>query len=154
MDSVIWLVVALVFFFLELLTVGLTSIWVSGGAICALLLSFTGAGFVWQMIVFVLTTFLLLYFTKPFAKKYVSKYNVKTNCDELIGQTVRVTERVDNLSATGAAYADGLTWTARSSRNDVTFEKDSLAVVEAISGVKLILSEQKSEHPEAQQNNH
>ena len=40
----------------------------------------------------------------------------KTNCDELIGRTVRVTEQVDNYEQTGAAFANGLEWTARSEK--------------------------------------
>ena len=69
----------------------------------------------------------------------------KTNCDELIGRTVRVTEQVDNYEQTGAAFANGLEWTARSEKDDQKIKAGSLATVTAISGVKLILRPVKEE---------
>lgn len=46
-------------------------------------------------------------FTRPFATRYINRHHEKTNCDELIGRTVRVTEQVDNYEQTGAAFANG-----------------------------------------------
>lgn len=78
-------------------------------------------------------------FTRPFAAKYVNVHHVKTNCDELIGSVVKVTETVDNFAQTGTAIAQGKEWTARCKSDKDRIEKDSLAKVTAISGVKLIL---------------
>ena len=66
-------------------------------------------------------------------------HHVKTNCDELIGSVVKVTETVDNFAQTGTAIAQGKEWTARCKSDKDRIEKDSLAKVTAISGVKLIL---------------
>ena len=84
-------------------------------------------------------------FYEAFATRYINRHHEKTNCDELIGRTVRVTEQVDNYEQTGAAFANRLEWTARSEKDDQKIEAGSLATVTAISGVKLILRPVKEE---------
>ena len=134
----LWLGLMVVFLIIELATVGLTSIWFSGGALAALLVSLAGAGMVIQIAVFVVISAVLVIFTRPFAAKYVNVHHVKTNCDELIGS-------VDNFAQTGTAIAQGKEWTARCRSDKDRIEKDSLAKVTAISGVKLILEKCKED---------
>ena len=128
----LWLGLMVVFLIIELATVGLTSIWFSGGALAALLVSLAGAGMVIQIAVFVVISAVLVIFTRPFAAKYVNVHHVKTNCDELIGSVVKVTETVDNFAQTGTAIAQGKEWTARCKSDKDRIEKDSLAKVAAI----------------------
>ena len=135
----LWLGLVIIFLIIELLTVGLTCIWLAGGSLAALLVSLTGANIVWQVLMFILVSFLLVVFTRPFAMKYINARHERTNVDELIGKLVKVTETVDNYEQTGAATANGLDWTARSEDDRETIEKGSLARVVRISGVKLIL---------------
>ena len=135
----LWLGLMVVFLIIELATVGLTSIWFSGGALAALLVSLAGAGMV------VVVSAVLVIFTRPFAAKYINVHHVKTNCDELIGSVVKVTETVDNFAQTVTAIAQGKEWTARCKSDKDRIEKDSLAKVTAISGVKLILEKCKED---------
>lgn len=135
----LWLGLMILFLVIELLTVGLTCIWLAGGSLVALLVSLTGAGIVWQVLMFILVSFLLVVFTRPFAMKYINVRHEKTNTDELIGKLVKVTETVDNYEQTGTATANGLEWTARAEDDKEKIEKGSLARVVRISGVKLIL---------------
>ena len=72
--ALFWFALAIIFLVLELMTVGLTSIWVSLGSLAATFLALSGAGFIWQTIIFVTVTIILLLFTKPFVKKYVTHY--------------------------------------------------------------------------------
>lgn len=139
----LWLGLMVIFLIIELLTVGLTSIWLSGGALVALLISLTGVGFVVQLLIFIGVSFLLLIFTRPFAVKYINSHPEKTNYEELIGKIVKVTETVDNYEQTGVAVVNGIEWTARSVSDKEKIEKGSLAEVTAISGVKLILKQFK-----------
>ena len=141
----LWLGLMILFLVVELATVGLTSIWLAGGALIALFVALAGATVAWQCIAFIVVSVLLLIFTRPFATRYINRHHEKTNCDELIGRTVRVTEQVDNYEQTGAAFANGLEWTARSEKDDQKIEAGSLATVTAISGVKLILRPVKEE---------
>ena len=135
----VWLGLLVLFIAVEVATVGLTSIWFAGGSLAALVISLTGARLVWQIAGFFIVSFFLLAFTRPFALKYINFRHEKTNCEELIGSTVKVTETVDNYAQTGTAVAKGLEWTARAEDDGEKIEAGSMAEVVGISGVKLIL---------------
>lgn len=113
----LWLGLMILFLVVELATVGLTSIWLAGGALIALFVALAGGTVAWQCIAFIVASVLLLLFTRPFATRYINRHHEKTNCDDLIGRTVKVTEQVDNYEQTGAAFANGLEWTARSEKD-------------------------------------
>ena len=138
-EMLVWLGLMILFIVMEIATVGLTAIWLAGGALAALIVSVAGPGIEWQILAFIIVSFLLLVFTRPFAKKYINSHHEKTNYEELIGEVVKVTETVDNLEQTGTAVARGLEWTARSENNGEKLPAGSLAQVVAVSGVKLIL---------------
>lgn len=63
----------------------------------------------------------------------------RTNYENAVDKTVRITERVDNIAGTGTAVLNGQEWTARMQQDDVTLEPGELATVAAVEGVKLIL---------------
>lgn len=139
MEVLIWCGLMILFLVVEIATVGLTSIWLAGGALAALIVAVSGPGVIWQLTAFVAVSFILLVFTRPFAKKYINSHHEKTNYEELIGGVVKVTETVDNIAQTGAAFAQGKEWTARAEDDRQRLEAGSLAEVVAVSGVKLIL---------------
>ena len=134
-----WLVLLIIFVVAECLTVGLVSIWFAGGALVAMILAAAGAGTVWQIVAFLAVSGFLLVITRPIAVKYFNSKKEKTNADAVIGTVAKVTETIDNYNQTGAAFADGKEWTARSTEDQVKIEKDALVVVEAIEGVKLMV---------------
>lgn len=140
-----WLVLLIIFVVVECLTVGLVSIWFAGGALIAMILAMAGAGAVWQDVAFFVTSGLFLVVTRPFVKKYLLNKRVKTNYQSVIGEVAKVTEKIDNYNQTGTAFADGKEWTARSTEDAVTIEKDTLVKVTAIEGVKLIVEPYKRE---------
>ena len=85
MLPVYWMILFILLLVIELLTMGLTTIWFAGGALAGLIANVCGLSFWPQMMAFVAVSFLLLFFTRPFAVKYVNKGHVSTNVDELIG---------------------------------------------------------------------
>lgn len=135
----VWLVLAILFVVAECLTVGLVSIWFAGGALVAMILAMAGANVVWQAITFLVISAVLLVATRPLVKKYLLNKKAQTNYESVIGEVAKIIETVDNYNQTGAAFANGKEWTARSTRDSVVLEKDSLAKVVAIEGVKLIV---------------
>ena len=141
MDSwiYIWLVLLIGAILLEIITVGLTSIWMAGGALVALIIAALGGPTWLQVISFFVVTFVLLFFTRPWAVKYLNTKRVRTNYEETIGKEVRVIERVDNHMETGKVIYNGMEWTARSSEDEEIFEADEFAIVENVVGVKLII---------------
>ena len=144
----LWLVALVAFLVIELITVGLTTIWLAGGALVAFILAILGVNVWVQIIAFVVISFLLVYFTRPLAVKYLNPRRTRTNSDELIGETVKVIERIDNRAAAGRTLARGREWSARAVSDDMIIEKDALVKVLRIEGVKLIV-EPIHEQPES-----
>lgn len=137
MKIFIWVGLIILFALLEAATVGLTSIWFSGGAFAALLSCAAGLGGVGQFVVFAAVSLVLLIFTRPWALKYLKPHLIKTNYEQVISENVCVTEDIDNLRGTGAVVYQGEEWTARAYEHDKTFEKGMIVTVKEIRGVTL-----------------
>ena len=135
----IWLAVIILTIIIEIITVGLTSIWLTGGGIAALVVCLLGGHWGLQLAVFFVVTFILIYFTRPWALKYIESRKTATNYEEVIGKTVRIIEDVDNVKETGKAIYNGMEWTARAKVDTETFSLDEQARVVGVQGVKLIL---------------
>ncbi len=134
-----WLALLIIFVVAECLTVGLVSIWFAGGSLTAMFLAMAGLDRVWQIVAFFLVSLALLVLTRPFAVKYINNKKEKTNVDAVIGTVAKVLEKIDNFNQTGAVFADGKEWTARSTEDTVTIEAGTLVTVMAIEGVKLMV---------------
>lgn len=141
----VWLGLLILFLVIEIATVGLTTIWLAGGALGALILDLAGLNLWWQIGAFLVVSFTMLVFTRPFVVKYINSHHEKTNYEGIIGKVVRITEKVDNLQQTGTAVVNGLEWTTRAERDDVILDPGDLAKVVNISGVKLIVKKYEEE---------
>lgn len=140
-----WLIAMIVLIVIEIITVGLTTIWFAIGALAAIVASALGANMILQIGVFVVISILMLVFTRPFAVKYINSSHTKTNYEGIIGKVVRITEDVDNISETGCAVVNGQEWTVRSESDEKKIASGSLAKVVNIKGVKLIVNEYEEE---------
>lgn len=144
-EAMVWLAVMIVLIIIEIVTVGLTTIWFAAGALVAMLVSVLGGGVILQVAVFLAVSFGMLVFTRPFAMKYINSSHIKTNYEGAIGKIVRITQDVDNRNGTGAAVVNGQEWTVRASNDDQKIPAGSLAKVINISGVKLIVEKYEEE---------
>ena len=138
--GITWLVLLIVLVVIELLTMGLSTIWFAGGALIALLAELIGAPVYVQVVLFIVVSVLLLFLTRPVAVRYLNRGRVKTNAESLIGRSAFVIEEIDNLKAMGCVSVDGQEWTARCVNDDTVIEKDKVVVIKAIQGVKLIVA--------------
>lgn len=145
MISIYWLIAFVVLVGIELATLALTTIWFAGGALIAFVLSLFGVGVEVQLAAFVIVSFVLLFFTRPFASKYINSNTVKTNAESLIGREARVTEQIDNALSTGTAVIGGQEWTARAVSDSEIIEKGTMVWIREIQGVKLIVSTSKED---------
>ncbi len=143
--TIAWLVLLIILLIIEIITVGLTSIWAAGGALAALVLNLLDISLLWQVVVFFIVTFVLLYFTRPFAIRFINTRREKTNYEGIIGKTIRIAETVDNISQTGMAVVNGQEWTVRAEKENETLEPGTLAKVVNIAGVKLIVRKYEEE---------
>ncbi len=135
---VVWAVLIVVFLVVEGATAGLAAIWFAAGALVALASAFLDAPVWLQVVLFIIVSVVSLLVTRPLARKYVNTKIQPTNADKVIGTTVTVTERIDNVEGTGEVSVGTRIWTARSDSGDV-IEKGTRAVVKSIEGVKLIV---------------
>ena len=95
--ELLWIVLLIVFVLGELATIGLTCIWFAAGALAALVMAMAGVNPVVQFLVFLVVSILLLAATRPWARKYVNAKMQRTNADSLIGENIRISERVSNI---------------------------------------------------------
>ena len=135
----LWLIVAGVFFVGEIFTVGFLIFWFGIGALLAMIVSFFTDNLIIQTSVFVASSALLLFLTKPFVNKYIQKKTIPTNKDSLIGKHAKVTKDISSSNAIGLVKINGDTWSAISENED-EIKKDTEVEIKRIDGVKLIVT--------------
>ena len=148
MDMVLifWMVILILCIVIEVLTLGLTTIWFAAGALVAIFAALLYAPIFVQVILFLLVSLTLLFFTRPIAVKYFNRDRVRTNVESMVGRQAIVTGEIDNVQATGQVTVSGQEWSARSWDDKVRIPAGAVVVVVAISGVKLIVrTEQRME---------
>ncbi|MGN6710334.1 NfeD family protein [Anaerocolumna jejuensis] len=143
MDSIYWLVALIILLLIEIFTLGLASIWFAGGALVAFFISLFSDNIVLEIVVFIIVSFVLLYFTRPVAVKYFNNKRVKTNYESLEGSTGKVLETIDNFNETGVVMLNGLEWTARAYEDSAVIKEGKKVLVKKVSGVKLIVEEER-----------
>ena len=111
--SIIWLIVLVVCLVVEISTLGLASIWFAGGALLAMLIAMIGGPLWLQVLIFLVTSVVLLIFTRPIAMKYFNKNREKTNVDSKIGKQAIVTVTIDNLKGEGSIIILSISSTSR-----------------------------------------
>lgn len=141
--TMVWLVILVLLVVIELLTMGLTTVWFAGGALAATLASLLGLPLAIQIILFLVVSGLLLFFTRPIAVKYFNKDRVRTNAESLVGRQAIVISEIDNLQGIGQVNVGGMEWSARTRDENVTLPVGAVVVVLAIDGVKLIVEEKR-----------
>ncbi len=139
MQLICWLLLAAIFIVIEIITLGLTTIWFAGGAFVAAIAAACGANLVVQIILFVVVSLVLLFVTRPIAVKHLNANTEKTNAEALVGAKAVVLEEINNLKETGKAKVNGMEWTARAKSDDEIIPVDSMVTITEISGVKLIV---------------
>lgn len=143
METLFWLVLFVALLIIEILTMGLTTIWFAGGAIIAYVLAFVGFDLPVQIIVFLLASILLLVLTRPIAVKFFNQQRQRTNAESLIGQKAIVREDIDTLRGVGRVEVNGMEWSAKTDEQEDTIETGTIVVIEGIQGVKLIVRKEE-----------
>ncbi len=150
--TIFWLILFLVMLVLEAVTLGLTSIWFAAGTLAAMLLSFTRAGFLVQVIVCIAISVVLLILVRPWARERFNRRRTRTNAQSLIDQDGVVMEEIDNLKAQGRATVNGQEWAARNVTEDETIPVGATVTVREIRGVRLIVEEKKEQGEKKEEN--
>lgn len=130
---IVWLIIIVILTFLEMITVGLTTIWFVFSGIVALVISFFTDNYLIQFGVFVILGVILLVTTRPLLQKLLKQKNEATNADRIIGMEGIVTEKITK-NTPGEVKVDGKRWTAVA---DKEIKENSVVEVLEINGVKL-----------------
>lgn len=143
--AAVWLMLLVILLVIEIITLGLTTIWFAGGSLVAFLAALLGAPIAVQVILFLVVSLVLLFVTRPIAVKYFNRDRVKTNVESMIGRQGIVISPIDNLQGTGQVAVSGQEWSARAKEDGTTFQLGSVVVVTEVQGVKLIVEEKDKE---------
>ena len=139
MEALCWLLLAAIFIVIEIITLGLTTIWFAGGAFIAALAGLAGVNLMIQIALFLVVSIVLLILTRPIAVKYLDSKTEKTNAEALIGQRAVVLQQIDNLKGNGQVKVNGLEWTARAKEDGMIIPEGDIVTILEIQGVKLIV---------------
>ncbi len=135
----IWLIIAGVCLVIEIMTTGFLVFWLAIGALVSMIVSLFTDSILIQTAVFVISSAILIFATKPFVKKFAKTKDVKTNAFSIIGQNGIVTKEIDSINAKGQVKIDGETWSAVG-KDDMDIPKGTEVEVLEIKGVKAVVT--------------
>lgn len=137
---IIWLLVFIIALVIELTTSQLVAVWFCGGSFISIILAACNVDPLWQGVAFVLISIVTLVLSKIL---YKPKHDDKrTNYDSLIGKEILITEKV-SIKKPGAGKVRDVEWTV-STEDAVGFDVGEYAVVESISGNRLIVKRKEN----------
>ena len=140
MSAYIWLALVIAFALMEATTAQMVSIWFACGALLALLAALLNFDVSVQIAVFIVSTLILLFATRPLVKKFINVKKTPTNVDAIIGKIGFVTISIDNDKSEGQIKLQGIEWTARSA-SGLPIAKGTKVAVTRLEGVKVLVSE-------------
>ena len=137
---VVWLVVAIIMFVIEVVTTGLATLWFALGAIVAMVMDLCGAPLTSQIIVMavvsVVSFVLCMIWVRPKLESLRKKNIQHTNADRLIGREGVVIIPLNAAEGKGQVKVDGQVWSAKA---DSDIEEGIRVTIKAIEGVKLVV---------------
>ncbi len=136
----IWLIIAGVCLVIEIMTVGFLIFWFAIGALLAMVVSLFTDNLIIQTTVFVISSGILIFATKPFIKKFVNNKNtIQTNVYSTIGKIGIVTKDIDSIHSLGQVKVGGEVWSAVGI-DDMNIPQGTEVEIKEIKGVKAIVS--------------
>ena len=138
----IWVIVALLFFVIEMFTSDFSIICLSFGCFGGAIGAACGVELKTQLLIFAIATILAFILVRPALKKLLKRKggDVATNADALIGRKAIVSEAINPTTQQGRVAIDGDDWKAISEDN-TPIEKGSQ--VEVVARESIILTVKK-----------
>lgn len=135
----VWLAVIIITAAIEFATMDIASIWFTLGAIIPFILAGTKAvSWVWQLVIFIIISAILIVALRPVTKKWLTRGdNIKTNTEALVGKQFKLLETTD-FENVGTVSVNGVIWNAIAENNQ-TIQKNEIVEVVKIDGNKLIV---------------
>ena len=116
----------------------LVSVWFCGGALVSLVLAIIGIPVLYQILVWVLVSAILLILSKFVFKKKLDVADTKTNADSMIGEKILITKDVSKETV-GEGKIRDVVWSIIV-EDDIIIKEGEFAIVKDIRGNKLVVS--------------
>ena len=130
----IWLILSGIFMIAEIITVGFLIFWLGIGALIAMLVSFITDNVIIQTAVFVISSTLLIFCTRPFVKKLTKKdKDVVTNAFAIVGKKALVIKDIN------PTLGSGQVWSAKC-EDDTIIAQGTEVYILKIEGVKAVVT--------------
>ena len=124
-----WVILTVILVIIESCTMGLTTIWFAAMSLLMVLVSLTRLPFIWQLLIFVMGSCVLLFTTRPLVLKKIQQKKIATNSDSLIGRKALVTAKITEFQK-GTVKIDGVEWSAASKNGTEINEKTECKITE------------------------
>ena len=137
----LWLIASGVFFLGEIFTISFLLFWPGVGAFLAFLTSLLlPENILLQVIVFAISSILLILFTKPLVNKiFKNKDDTTMNNSAIIGKKGIVIKSIDNDNPIGQVKINGELWSAIKDEKAKPINAGESVIIEKIDGVKLLV---------------
>ena len=124
----IWVIVALLLFIIEILTLGFAVICLAIGALGGAIAAACDASLEMQLLAFALTSFIALILVRPLLKRtFAKREKIKTNADAMVGRRGVVCTTITEQG--GRVVIDGVDWKAESADDSIIAEGTKVVVV-------------------------
>lgn len=137
--AMFWLIFSGICLITEIFTVSFLLFFPGIGALLACIAALLGANITVQVILFVISTALMILFLRPIVTKLFKTNTTSTNSDALVGRRGIVLKKISGKLGVGQVKVSGEIWSAISD-SDEPIDVDSEIIVEKIIGVKLLVS--------------
>ncbi|MBE7090423.1 MAG: NfeD family protein [Clostridiales bacterium] len=140
----VWFGIAVALFVVEIATADLVAVWFALSSMVLGIITGVASGLdlIWQILIFVILSAVLLVATRPFAKWLKRRAgNAETNLELVLNHKGIVVEEINNDLSEGAVKINGLVWSARSVNGEI-IENGALVTVKEIHGNKAIVSKE------------
>jgi len=133
-----WMILAALFIVGEIFTAGFFLLPIGIGAAIAGLIALLGGNTIWQLVVFVVASFVLFLVSRRFAQKVTKEQPPGIGADRFIGQECVVLEKINNLDDSGRVRMGKEEWRAESDSGD-QIETGTKVTVVRLSGTHLVV---------------
>ena len=137
---IIWTVIAVASFILEIFIPGFWVAILGIGALAAVPLAALEVSTTWQILVFAVVSVIAGIFFRPLALKYFFKSSEKreANVNAMIGKKAQVVSKITS-DEPGKAKIGSEVWTAIPENESDTFEEGAMVEITAVDGAKIIV---------------
>ena len=138
MDVRIWIIILVLAIIFELITYGLITIWFIPSIILTIILKSFGLNNLYiELLIVLITSSILLIFTRPIVVKLLKPKNIKTNFDRILDMEGKIIKEV-KLNDFGIVKVDGKEWRCFSKKE---IEKGKIVKIKKIDSNKLEVEE-------------